>query len=69
MVDNYALLNLDIVWCYLHLQSFQYLSDAESRLKICETSLIRAYGSNFERLSTVKEACGKFKIIEFSYFL
>lgn len=58
-VDNYALLNLDIVWCYLHLQSFHYLSDAEARLKICDETFKRCYGENLERVRALKGTSGK----------
>lgn len=57
-VDNYGLLNLDIVWTYLHLKSLQYISDAEARLKICEDSFYRCYGANLERLADIKGATG-----------
>ncbi|KXJ78706.1 hypothetical protein RP20_CCG003797 [Aedes albopictus] len=36
VVDNYALLNLDIVWCYLCLKNMNQLPDAEQRLLLCE---------------------------------
>ncbi|KAJ8952040.1 hypothetical protein NQ318_010950, partial [Aromia moschata] len=32
-VDNYALLDLDIAWCYLCLESFAHLPEAYDRLK------------------------------------
>lgn len=57
-VDNYGLLNLDIVWTYLHLNSLQYLADADARLKICEESFYRCYGSNLERLIEIKGTSG-----------
>lgn len=57
-VDNYGLLNLDIVWTYLHLKSLQYLSDSEARLKICEESFYRCYGPNLERLTEIKGTSG-----------
>lgn len=53
-VDNYALLNLDIVWCYFSLQSLQQLSDAERRLKVCEKSFEKSYGRDLARLREVK---------------
>ncbi|KAJ8927192.1 hypothetical protein NQ314_020468 [Rhamnusium bicolor] len=34
-VDNYALLDLDIAWCYLCLESFAHLPEAYERLKRC----------------------------------
>ena len=53
-VDNYAILNLDIVWTYLCLKSIMQLEDAERRLKICETSFKRSYGENYSRLAELK---------------
>lgn len=53
-VDNVALLNLDIVWCYLNLKSIMQLPDAENRLKICEENFKRSYGENLSRVQSVK---------------
>lgn len=53
-VDNVALLNLDIVWCYLNLRSIMQLPDAETRLKICEDNFKRSYGENLSRVESVK---------------
>lgn len=53
-VDNYAILNLDIVWTYLCLKSIMQLQDAERRLKICEQSFKRTYGENYSRLADLK---------------
>lgn len=53
-VDNKALLNLDIVWCYLNLKSIMQLPDAETRLRICEENFKRSYGENLSRLQNVK---------------
>jgi hypothetical protein len=53
-VDNVALLNLDIVWCYLNLKSIMQLPDAEARLKVCEENFKRSYGENLSRVKTLK---------------
>lgn len=58
-VDNYALLCLDIVWCYLRLQNVSALPDAESRLRTCEESFKKSYGPNLERLRLLKGGTGK----------
>jgi hypothetical protein len=58
-VDNYALLNLDIVWCYLILKSVMQLPDADRRLKICEDNFRRSYGDNFDRVQVLKGSAGK----------
>ncbi|XP_017786939.1 PREDICTED: NEDD8 ultimate buster 1-like [Nicrophorus vespilloides] len=57
-VDNYALLDLDIAWCFLCLQSFVHLPEAYSRLKRCEDMFHRSYGPNLERLIAVKGSTG-----------
>lgn len=55
-VDNYALLNLDIVWCYLCLKNINQLPDAERRLNLCERIFRRTYGENYSRLYAYKGA-------------
>lgn len=57
-VDNYAVLCLDIVWCYLCLKNVEDLPDAEKRLNMSEDCFIRSYGSNFERVNAVKGGSG-----------
>ncbi|SPP83553.1 NEDD8 ultimate buster 1 [Drosophila guanche] len=47
-VDNCALINLDIVWCYLCLKNISQLPDAQRRLEICEKKFGRTYGDNLE---------------------
>lgn len=53
-VDNYALLNLDIIWCYLNIESLNDLKNAEERVKICEDGLKKCYGADLSRLMTIK---------------
>lgn len=59
-VDNYALLDLDIVWCYLCLRSVSQLPEAYERLKRCEDRFQKSYGPNLERLIALKGTAGKF---------
>lgn len=54
-IDNIALLNLDITWCYLQLKSITQLPDAERRLMLCEENFKRSYGENFARLKVMKD--------------
>jgi len=54
LVDNYALLQLDIVWCYLRLESVDQLPDASNRLQLCETKLTNTFGPNFLRVTSIK---------------
>ncbi|XP_025104923.1 NEDD8 ultimate buster 1-like [Pomacea canaliculata] len=53
-VDNYAILNLDIVWCYLCLENIRELPDADKRLQKCEEMFHRSYGQYMERLTIIK---------------
>lgn len=62
-VDNYALLNLDIVWCYLCLKSVTQLPDAERRLKLCEDNFRKSYGDNFDRVIGLKGSDGNEKAL------
>jgi hypothetical protein len=52
-VDNYGLLQLDIVWTYMRLESLECLSDAMRRLEIAETVLRKQVHSNFVTLALV----------------
>ncbi|KAH1021119.1 hypothetical protein HUJ04_010676 [Dendroctonus ponderosae] len=54
LVDNHALLDLDIAWCYLCLQSFTHLPEAQDRLQKCEAKFCKTYGSNMERIIALK---------------
>lgn len=58
LVDNYALVCLDICWCYLCLQNLSALPDAERRLQSCEALFQKSYGTNLERLTVVKGSTG-----------
>ncbi|KDR09755.1 NEDD8 ultimate buster 1 [Zootermopsis nevadensis] len=57
-VDNYAVLNLDIAWCYLCLRSVTHIPDAEQRLRKCEQNFHQSYGPNLERLLALKGTTG-----------
>lgn len=54
VVDNYALLSIDIVWCYYKLQQVSSLPDAERRLALCEEKLKKIYGPNMERVTKLR---------------
>ncbi|XP_058054773.1 NEDD8 ultimate buster 1 [Anopheles bellator] len=53
-VDNYALLNLDVVWCYLCLKNLNQLPDAAERLQLCEQKFRQSYGENMKRVTAIK---------------
>ncbi|CAG5123212.1 unnamed protein product [Candidula unifasciata] len=56
--DNYAILCLDIVWCYLSLKNLDQLPDAEIRLSKSEECFKRCYGEKMERLASIKGGTG-----------
>ena len=58
MVDNFAILSLDIAWCYLALQTVSELPDAEARLARCEEKFKSSYGNNMERVTALKGSKG-----------
>nr|XP_040236532.2 NEDD8 ultimate buster 1-like [Anopheles coluzzii] len=63
VVDNYALLNLDIVWCYLRLKNLNQLPDAEERLKVCELKFQQSYGKNMARVAAIRGEQSNEKIL------
>ena len=54
MVDNYAILSLDIAWCYLAVHAVSELPDAEQKLARCEEKFKSSYGRNMERVAALK---------------
>ena len=58
MVDNYAILSLDIAWCYLALNTVSELPMAEERLQVCEQKFKASYGADMERVAALKGSSG-----------
>ncbi|KAL0488319.1 hypothetical protein AKO1_008794 [Acrasis kona] len=54
MVDNYAFLNVDMVWCMYHISDADLLFSAKQRLALAERCLVNAHGPNLERLVRIK---------------
>ncbi|KAI5638969.1 NEDD8 ultimate buster 1 [Phthorimaea operculella] len=68
-VDNWALLQLDIAWCYLQVQALSAASDAATRLQRAEEAFARSYGTDNQRVIALKGTAANERVLLMRLYL
>ncbi|XP_028289914.1 NEDD8 ultimate buster 1 isoform X2 [Gouania willdenowi] len=68
-VDNPAVLQLDVVWCFWALESLSCLEDGRSRLQRAELCFHQSYGAQRERLLSIKGTSGREDVLYLRLFV